>query len=78
MLTEWIEKDGYKFKIQLVNIETIKVGDTVICEDGYMQTVCKSDIKHGGFMGMSLFGDSYHSGRKKVKKIIFFNPLIDS
>ena len=74
---EWIEKDGYKYKIQLVHIDTIKVGDTIICEDGQMRTVCRNNIKYGGFMGTTLFGDSYHSGLKKVEKVIFFNPLTD-
>lgn len=44
---EWIEKDGYKYKIQLVHIDTIKVGDTIVCEDGIMRTVCKNNITNG-------------------------------
>lgn len=71
---EWIEKDGYKYKIQLVHINTIKVGDTIICEDGQMRTVGKNNIK-SGFTGITLFGNPYHLGHKKVKKVIFFNPL---
>lgn len=74
---EWIEKDRYKYRIELVHIDTIKVGDTIIYEDGQMRTVCKNNIKYGGFMGTTLFGDSYRSGHKKVKKVIFFNPLTD-
>lgn len=74
---EWIEKDGYKYRIQLVHIDEIKLFDTIICEDGQMRTVCRNNIKYGGFMGTTLFGDSYHSGYKKVKKVIFFNPLTD-
>ncbi len=70
---EWIEKDGYKYKIQLVHIDTVKAGDTVICEDGQMRTVCRNNIKHDGFMGTTLFGNSYRSGYEKVKKVIFLN-----
>ena len=53
-----------------VHISTIKWWDTVI-HDGHMRTVGKKDIKHGGFMGSSLFGDSYKMGSILVKKIIF-------
>lgn len=74
---KWIEKNGYKYKIQLIHIYDIKVGDTVVCEDGQMRTVCKNNIKYNGFIGTTLFGDCYHSGYKKVKKVIFFNPIED-
>lgn len=66
----WIEKDGYKYKIQLVHIDTIKIGDTIICEDGIMRTVCSNNITNC-FMRKCIFGDSYSLGYKKVKKVIF-------
>ena len=54
-----------------VHISQIEVGDTIL-HDGVPKTVCKSNIKWDSFMGLSLFGDSYHLGYKPVKKIIEF------
>ena len=58
-------------EIKEVHIKTIKVGDTVLCKDGEQRTICKNNISYGGFMGTSIFGDSYKSGYEKVKKVIF-------
>jgi len=62
---------NYLYDIKEVHISTIKWGDTVMCNDGHMRTVGKTDISYGGFMGSSLFGDSHKLGRIPVKKIIF-------
>jgi hypothetical protein len=56
-----------------VHISQIKCGDIVI-HGGEMKTVGKNDIKYDSFMGTSLFGDSYKSGSKLVKKIDFVVP----
>ena len=37
--------------------------------DGKMKTVSRSNIKTCPFMGVSLWGDSYMSGRKLVEKV---------
>lgn len=60
-----------KFTIEEVHISQIKQGDTVE-HNGEITTVCKHNIKESDFMGISLFGDSYKSGYKKVKKLIIF------
>jgi hypothetical protein len=52
-----------------VHISTIKAGDTII-HNGEVKTVSGNNIKYSSFMGVSLFGDSYHSGHKLVTKII--------
>jgi hypothetical protein len=52
-----------------VHISTIKSGDTII-HLGIITTVCNNNIKGGGFMGVSLFGDSYNLGRQLVEKVI--------
>ncbi len=57
-------------KIENVHVSDIKWGDTVVCTDGYVRTVGKNDIKHGGFCGSTLFGYSYRGGRDLVKKVI--------
>ena len=62
--------DLSKFKISEVHISTIKSGDTILHTDNKITTVCKNNIKHCSFMGISLFGDSYRSGTVLVKKII--------
>jgi hypothetical protein len=52
---------------KMVHISLIKVGD-VIDRDGKETTVCAHNIKRGGFMGTTLFGDSYKSGYELVKR----------
>ena len=67
-----MNKDQYKLKD--VHISLIGSGDTIEHE-GKIMTVCKKDIRRGG-VGLSVFGDSYHSGHKPVKKVIFLTPSI--
>jgi hypothetical protein len=52
-----------------VHIDEIKPGDTIE-HNGEVRTVCPKNIKTG-FMGTSVFGDSYHSGHKLVTKVTF-------
>jgi hypothetical protein len=59
-----------KIKICDVHIDTIKVGD-IICSDGLERTVGKNNIKRSSFMGVSIFGDTYNLGTKKVKKVVY-------
>ena len=56
--------------IQTVHISTIQGGDTVR-HNGIILTVCNADIKHGCFMGSTLFGDSYKLGTILVEKVTF-------
>lgn len=48
------------------HIDMIRPGDTVL-HNGELRTVGKSDIKCGGFMSTTLFGDSYRLGTVHVK-----------
>lgn len=59
--------------IEPVHISTIAPGDTIE-HNGCLITVCKSDIKTGGFCGTTLFGDSYNMGYRKVAKAIITTP----
>lgn len=54
--------------VEKVHISRISPGDTVI-HNGEVKTVCRNNIKIGGFMGTSLWGDSYHSGYKLVERV---------
>lgn len=58
-----------KYQIKEVHISTIVPGDTVE-HCGKLMTVCKKDIVKGGFMGTTIFGDSYRQGIVAVKKVI--------
>ena len=58
-----------KYDIVLTDKEEIKSGDTILCEDGEIRTVCNSNITIG-FTGMCIFGNSYKLGYEKVKKVI--------
>lgn len=57
------------YDIQLVDKEDIKIGDTILCKDGNLRTVCVNNISYG-FMGLCLFGDSYRLGQERVNKVI--------
>lgn len=48
------------------HISKINAGDTILHE-GVILTACQSDIKSGGFMGTTIFGDSYRCGYKMVQ-----------
>lgn len=61
--------DLSKYKIVEVHISTITHGDTILHLDGLIYTVGKNWIKKG-FMGITLYGDSYNLGTILVKKII--------
>lgn len=52
--------------IRPVHISTIKPGDTVE-HAGHLKTVCAADLKQSGFMGLTLFGDSYRLGTLPVR-----------
>ena len=54
-----------------VDIQDIKVGDTIIDNDGKRKLVSKGNIKYNEFMGLTLFGDCYKLGTQKVRKLIF-------
>ncbi len=47
----------------------VRQGDTIIHE-GEIKTVSNSNIHIGGFMGTTIFGDSYHSGHKTVTLVV--------
>jgi len=59
-----------KFQIKQVHISEVRMNDTVL-HNGDRRTVGKNDINHGGFMGSSLFGDSYRLGTKLVSLVMF-------
>ncbi len=52
------------------HISQIRSGNTIIHE-GKIVEVSDKDIRVGGFLGTSIFGDSYHSGYKKVTLVTF-------
>lgn len=54
------------YTTQDTHISTIRAGDTVE-HQGRLMTVCASNLKRG-FMGITLFGDSYRLGTLPVKK----------
>ncbi len=60
--------------IDEIHISEIKSGDTILCNDGHMRTVCKKDIRKGGFLGTSIFGSSYNYGTIPVKRVKFAVP----
>lgn len=68
-------KDGKMYEIRNVHKETIKVGDTVLCPDGLMRTVCLNNITNG-FCGICIFGDSYQLGQKPVKKVVIKRAVV--
>ena len=66
------ERNGqYQYEVENVHISTIQVGDTILDADGLLKTVCRNNISIYGFMGRSLFGDTYCLGTIPVKKVRF-------
>lgn len=58
--------EGITVRPTLVKLNSIQAGDTVL-HNGKLRTVSKSDITKDHFMGLSLFGGSYHIKRKIIK-----------
>ena len=48
-----------------IHIDKVRPGDTIL-HNNIPTTVCSKDIRYDNFIGTTLFGDSYHSGYKKV------------
>ena len=51
------------------HIDLIRPGDTVLI-DGHLKTVCSNDLKRG-FVGTTLWGDSYKLGTVPVQRVTF-------
>lgn len=51
------------------HVDLIHPGDTVLI-DGHLKTVSPSNIKRG-FMGTTLWGDSYKLGTTPVQRVTF-------
>ena len=51
------------------HIDTVRVGDVVRCTDGVDRTVGPQNLKRGGFMGTTLWGDSYKCGTTAVELV---------
>ena len=61
------------YTIRNVSIDSIVPGDVIIHE-GVMKTISKSSIGKDSLLGKTLFGDSYNSGYKPVKLVVFNKP----
>ncbi len=59
------------YKIENVHITTLRVGDTILCKDGFMRTLGNPNITPDSFIGAAIWGDSYTSGRELVKRVVF-------
>ena len=58
------------YKIKEVHKSDIKPGNTILCTDGNLRTVCKKDIKRNKFTGITIFGNCYKLGCEPVKKAL--------
>ena len=54
-----------------VDIQEIKIGDTIIDNDDKIKLVSQGNLKYDKFMGLTLFGDCYKLGTQKVRKLIY-------
>jgi hypothetical protein len=64
------------YSIKKQHISTIKAGDTIL-HNSIMKTVTNKDIHYNSFMGISIFGDSYHIGNKLVDVVTIIKPKIN-
>ena len=53
---------------EFIDVSCAKVGDTIECPDGVVRTLGANNISRG-FMGTSLWGDSYKLGLRSVKRL---------
>ena len=56
------------YRVVMTHISPIRAGDTVEV-NGHLKTVCPKDIQKG-FMGSTLWGDSYRLGMLPVRLAI--------
>ena len=54
-----------------VDIQDVKIGDTIIDNDDKIKLVSQGNLKYDKFMGLTLFGDCYKLGTQKVRKLIY-------
>ena len=62
--------DGLCFTIELVHKDNIVQGDTILL-DGKLKTVCRNNIRKGGFCGTTIHGESFRLGLELVKRVRF-------
>ena len=62
--------DGLCFIIEPVHKDDIVQGDTILL-DGKLKTVCRNNIRKGGFCGTTIHGNSFKLGREPVKRVHF-------
>jgi len=67
---------GLKYRITNTHISRVRYGDYILL-NGELKYVSPKDINNG-FMGTTLFGDSYDGGRRLVPVATIFNPLRDN
>lgn len=56
-------------KITNTHISLIRIGDTILCRDGKIRTVCGHNIKRDSFDGITIFGDPYNLGYIPVQVV---------
>ena len=69
------ETEGIRYILAPTHISQIKAGDTILVR-GNLRTVCKHDIKHDGFVGLTVWGDSYKGGLELVPKADIFHAKV--
>ena len=60
----------YRFTIENTHKDNIRVGDTILL-DGELKTVCRNNIRKGGFCGTTIRGESFKLGLEPVKRVHF-------
>ena len=53
-----------------MHISEIQIGDA-IRHNGEVKTVSNKDLRRSEFMGITIFGDSYNLGYKKVIRVFY-------
>ena len=58
------------FIIENAHKDNIRVGDTILLH-GELKTVCRNNIRRGGFYGTLIHGESFKLGSEPVKRVHF-------
>jgi hypothetical protein len=64
-----VNYNGKDYNTEKIHIDLLRVGDTIV-HNGEIKTISGNNLKRNTFMGTTVFGDSYHSGNKKVTRVL--------
>lgn len=69
-----LKAEKLKAEVKHIHISEVVPGMTIF-HNGEIKTLCRCNIRRGGFFGVSIWGDSYDGGYKPVVVLDIFRAL---